>query len=326
MAISWRRAAAVLLCAMCAAAAAPGLAGLTMVPAGLDMPPAAGRMVTPSIEPASVVTTAEPPTILQLRLPDLSLPSEEAVQDFAVRTGLRLESAATQTHTVAAGDTLWDIAKAAGVRVEALAAANDLSKTGVLRVGRVLAIPPAGTYQPAPAAAVTTRASSPRSRLALRAEREARISASTVPAADSAAVDAAAGGGTGAPVAMLWPSRGIVTSRFGWRIHPIFGGPEFHTGMDIATRYGSPVVAARAGVVRFVGWKTGYGRMIVVEHDGALETAYSHLSEALVGPGEHVTQGQTIGRIGNTGWSTGPHLLFEVRRNGVPVDPAPYLN
>jgi len=118
---------------------------------------------------------------------------------------------------------------------------------------------------------------------------------------------------------------GIVTSRFGWRIHPIFGGREFHTGMDIATRWGSPVIAARGGVVRFVGWKSGYGRIVIVDHGDGMETAYSHLSAAVVNPGQRVEQGQAIGRIGSTGWSTGPHLLFEVRRNGVAVDPARYL-
>jgi murein DD-endopeptidase MepM/ murein hydrolase activator NlpD len=129
-----------------------------------------------------------------------------------------------------------------------------------------------------------------------------------------------------APLVLAWPSRGIVTSRFGWRTHPIFGGREFHTGLDIAAHSGTPVVAARAGVVRFVGWKTGYGRIVIVEHDDGLETAYSHLSSACVGPGDGVVQGQAIGRVGSTGWSTGPHLLFEVRRDGIPVDPSPYLN
>ena len=117
-----------------------------------------------------------------------------------------------------------------------------------------------------------------------------------------------------------------MTSRFGWRVHPIFGGREFHTGMDIATRYGSPVVAALGGVVRFVGWKSGYGRLVVIEHDGGIETSYSHLSAAVVSPGQGVAPGQVIGRIGSSGWSTGPHLFFELRRNGVPVDPARYLN
>jgi murein DD-endopeptidase MepM/ murein hydrolase activator NlpD len=126
-------------------------------------------------------------------------------------------------------------------------------------------------------------------------------------------------------LALVWPSRGVVTSRFGWRVHPIFRRPEFHTGLDIATRYGSPVVAARAGVVRFVGWKTGYGRIVILYNGGGIETLYSHLSAAMVGPGQRVAQGQIIGRVGSTGWSTGPHLFFEVRRNGVPLDPSRYL-
>lgn len=127
------------------------------------------------------------------------------------------------------------------------------------------------------------------------------------------------------PVVLLRPSGGAVTSRFGWRTHPLFGSPEFHTGIDIATRYGSPVVAARAGVVVFVGWKSGYGRIVVLDHGGGLETMYSHLSASLVAPGREVEEGDEIGRIGSTGWSTGPHLFFEVRRNGVPLDPARYL-
>jgi murein DD-endopeptidase MepM/ murein hydrolase activator NlpD len=124
---------------------------------------------------------------------------------------------------------------------------------------------------------------------------------------------------------MLWPTSGKITSRFGWRIHPIFGTREFHPGVDIATRWGAPVLAARAGIVRFVGWMTGYGRLIIVDHGHGLETFYSHLSAALVADGQHVASGEIIGRIGSTGWSTGPHLLFEVRKNGVPQDPARYL-
>lgn len=125
---------------------------------------------------------------------------------------------------------------------------------------------------------------------------------------------------------LLWPTRGIITSPFGWRIHPIFGTREFHTGIDIAGPMGTPVAAAYPGTVQFVGWKGGYGRLVIVYHGGGLETAYSHLSAASVQPGARVEQGQQIGRIGSTGWSTGPHLLFEVFENGVPRDPAGYLN
>jgi murein DD-endopeptidase MepM/ murein hydrolase activator NlpD len=125
---------------------------------------------------------------------------------------------------------------------------------------------------------------------------------------------------------LVWPARGIVTSPFGWRIHPIFGTREFHTGIDIGGPSGAPVAAAYPGTVQFVGWKGGYGRLVIVYHGGGLETAYSHLSAASVQPGAHVEQGQEIGRIGSTGWSTGPHLLFEVFENGIPRDPAGYLN
>lgn len=125
---------------------------------------------------------------------------------------------------------------------------------------------------------------------------------------------------------LQWPSRGTITSPFGWRTHPIFGTREFHTGIDIAGQSGTPVSAAIPGTVRFVGWKAGYGQQVILYHGGGLETAYSHLSAASVQLGAHVAQGQEIGRVGNTGWSTGPHLLFEVFENGMPHDPTGYLN
>ncbi len=129
-----------------------------------------------------------------------------------------------------------------------------------------------------------------------------------------------------APGRLHWPALGWVTSRFGWRIHPIFRTREFHTGLDIATRWGSPVLAARRGIVRFAGWAPGYGEMVVLQHPHGMETRYAHLSRLLVRAGERVSEGQPIGQIGSTGWSTGPHLFFEVRRNGIAVDPAPYLD
>ena len=305
MAISWRRAAAIIVCTVCAAAAAPGLAGLTTVPMGLDIPSAIGHVVSPVVEPASVSTPAEPLSVVRLRLPDLPTHAEYASVE-PVASSLHAPS-----YTVGAGDTLWGIANHTGVRVDALAAANHLSNANMLRVGRVLTIPSAGAITPSGilSAGAVSRPRPVRARAAASSSRARGLSLQAP-----------------APVAMLWPSRGTVTSRFGWRVHPIFGGREFHTGVDIAARTGTPVVAARTGVVRFVGWKTGYGRIIIVEHDGGIETSYSHLSAAVVNPGDRVTQGQAIGRVGSTGWSTGPHLLFEVRRNGVPVDPAPYLN
>lgn len=214
-------------------------------------------------------------------------------------------AAASRLYTVVEGDTLWDIARDSDVSVAALMAANDLSEDAILHPGRVLRVPPPGT--PAPAR-----------RMAVRMTALMRQATGDMPAP--------AGTQIGAEwPQMLWPSSGAVSSRFGWRIHPIFGTREFHTGVDIAARWGSPVMAARSGIVRFAGWMLGYGRLIVVDHGSGLQTTYAHLSSALVGPGQHVDQGQVIGRIGSTGWSTGPHLFFEIRRNGAPEDPTRYL-
>lgn len=251
-------------------------AGPAVCLAALARPAAAADMTTA----AAAVRAAPAPAVVRLRIGDLPLPP-----------------AALRTHTVRSGDTLWDIATAAGVPVSALAAANRIEEDALLRPGQVLRIPGPGEAGKSAARAAASRA---------------QVSRAGPPLAQR--------------LRLLWPSSGTVTSRFGWRTHPIFGGREFHTGMDIATRWGSPVLAARGGVVRFVGWKSGYGQMIVMDHGQGIETAYSHLSAAVVTSGQRVAPGQQIGRIGSTGWSTGPHLLFEVRRNGVPVDPSGYLN
>jgi murein DD-endopeptidase MepM/ murein hydrolase activator NlpD len=119
------------------------------------------------------------------------------------------------------------------------------------------------------------------------------------------------------------PVRGSFTSRFGFRTHPLFGRRHFHSGVDIAAPRGTPVRAAMDGTVLYAGWYGGYGKLVVLDHGGGLSTLYGHLSAILVNPGARVTRSQVIGRVGSTGYSTGPHLHYEVRRNGRPVDPLP---
>lgn len=121
--------------------------------------------------------------------------------------------------------------------------------------------------------------------------------------------------------ALLRPVPGPITSGYGWRIHPIFGTREFHTGIDIGAPYGTPVEAAHDGTVIFNGWMRGYGMLVILDHGGGLTTTYSHLSASLVHVSDRIVRGGVIGRIGSTGWSTGPHLFFEVREDGAPVDP-----
>ena len=123
----------------------------------------------------------------------------------------------------------------------------------------------------------------------------------------------------------LFPANGPISSPFGWRVHPIFHTRRLHTGIDIGASYGSPVRAGASGTVAVAGVISGYGNAIVIDHGGGIATLYGHLSRFGVRVGQSVTGGATIGAVGNTGNSTGPHLHFEVRVQGVPVDPMPYL-
>ncbi len=122
-----------------------------------------------------------------------------------------------------------------------------------------------------------------------------------------------------------WPTAGGVASGFGQRLHPILGYYRMHSGLDIGGAMGQPIWAAHDGIVSSAGWNGGYGNTIILGHGGSTTSLYAHMSGFSVGAGEYVTAGQLIGYVGSTGLSTGPHLHFEVRINGVPVDPAPYL-
>jgi murein DD-endopeptidase MepM/ murein hydrolase activator NlpD len=124
---------------------------------------------------------------------------------------------------------------------------------------------------------------------------------------------------------MLWPVKGRLSSGFGWRVHPVLKTKKYHNGQDIAVPSGTPVYAADSGKVVVSGWTGGYGNYIAIDHGHGISTGYGHNSRLLVSVGEKVVKGQKISLSGNTGLSTGPHLHFEVRLKGVPVNPLPYL-
>ncbi|MCW5936632.1 MAG: peptidoglycan DD-metalloendopeptidase family protein [Fimbriimonadaceae bacterium] len=117
------------------------------------------------------------------------------------------------------------------------------------------------------------------------------------------------------------PVSGRHTSGFGYRIHPITHTRRLHTGVDIAAPTGTPIYAAGSGVVISAGWRNGYGNAVVIDHGGGRSTLYGHCSRLFVQEGQKVSAGHHIAAVGSTGFSTGPHLHFEVRINGVPVDP-----
>lgn len=127
------------------------------------------------------------------------------------------------------------------------------------------------------------------------------------------------------PGRMVWPSDGLITAGFGWRIHPILNRRLFHNGLDLGAPTGTPIRAAADGqVILAQGWG-GYGNAIVLQHGGDVTTIYAHLSRFGTSVGRNVAEGELIGYIGCTGLCTGPHLHFEVRESGGPVDPLKYL-
>lgn len=124
-----------------------------------------------------------------------------------------------------------------------------------------------------------------------------------------------------------WPTPGHsrITSAYGWRMHPVLGVRKMHTGVDIGAPSGAEIVAAQTGTVIFAGWMNGYGNTIILDHGAGMSTLYAHQSKLLVSVGDEVNKGDTIGKVGSTGRSTGPHLHFEVRQNGDTVNPTSYI-
>jgi murein DD-endopeptidase MepM/ murein hydrolase activator NlpD len=118
------------------------------------------------------------------------------------------------------------------------------------------------------------------------------------------------------------PVAGSVSSDFGMRRHPILGFTRMHKGIDFRASYGTPILAATDGRVSYAGWAGGYGQQVRIAHAGGLLTSYSHMSRIVAEPGSMVRQGELIGYVGSSGLSTGPHLHYELHRNGVPIDPS----
>lgn len=127
----------------------------------------------------------------------------------------------------------------------------------------------------------------------------------------------------------MWPvsgtGTGSVTSKYGYRTHPIFGDQRFHSGVDISANSGTTIMAADAGTVLTAVYSSSYGNYVVISHGNGSTTLYAHMSSMAVSAGQSVSKGQTIGYVGSTGWSTGPHCHFEIRVNGSLVDPLSYF-
>jgi murein DD-endopeptidase MepM/ murein hydrolase activator NlpD len=124
---------------------------------------------------------------------------------------------------------------------------------------------------------------------------------------------------------LSYPIDAPVTSDFGWRVHPILGTQRFHGGIDFGADYGTVIRATAAGTVIYADWYGGFGYTVILDHGNGITTLYAHCDGFYVEEGQSMQKGEPIAAVGSTGFSTGPHLHFEVRDNGEPIDPAPYL-
>ncbi|MDI9568467.1 MAG: M23 family metallopeptidase [bacterium] len=231
------------------------------------------------------------------------------------------------TYTVQRGDTLWAIGQRYGVSPQTLAAVNGIANANRIYPGQLLRIP-RGTGGGGGGIHTVVRGDtlwdlSRRYGVSLEALQQANpgvdprrlVPGSTliIPGAERQLANRAAS------ATFIWPVRGRISSSFG----PRQGG--FHYGLDIACPQGSSIKAARSGRVVACGWQGGYGRVVVIDHGNGIETLYAHASELLVRAGQWVNQGEVIARVGSTGRSTGPHLHFEIRIDGIRVNPSRHL-
>lgn len=219
-----------------------------------------------------------------------------------------LSQRGTHTHVVRRGETLSQIAHRYGLSVKSLQAANQLQDANHLLAGRRLHLPKDVRTVPMEPDR-SARGNDRRLFLGVQRHLERHTHPPTKGRRD-----------------FIWPVEGALTSPFGERDHVMGGGgTRFHAGIDLTVPVGTPVWAAQEGIVVFAGYNGAYGKVVKLDHLNGYSTLYAHNSRTVVHVGQMVQAGQVICLSGNTGRSTGPHLHFEVHKDGWPVDPLPYL-
>jgi murein DD-endopeptidase MepM/ murein hydrolase activator NlpD len=202
-------------------------------------------------------------------------------------------------HEIRSGETIWDISVLNNVEVDRIAEVNNLDAPDKLQLGQKLIIPDVDKLRFA-VASTSTPVVSARSTISRGGSGSSGVSG-------------------GSSISFSMPARGRITSPFGMR----WG--RMHNGIDIAAPTGTPIYASAAGQVTFSGWNGGYGNLVIINHGNGMETYYAHNSKNLVSKGQNVSKGAHIANMGSTGNSTGPHVHFEIRRNGTPLNPMNFL-
>ncbi len=282
-----------------------------------------GSAPTVSGSQAASTATAQPSTS-QPTLVTYTIQSGDTIWDLAAKYGttvgsiigsnglsasgrigpgqtIKIPTAPGLAVTVQSGQTLWGLAQKYGIKADDIAKANGRDLETPLTVGGLLFLP--GAKAVATPITVASRGTS---------RGGTTVSSSSSSGSSSNSLPSASG--------FIWPVHGPITSPFG----PRNGG--FHSGLDIGVPTGTAVHAAKAGTVIEAGWVSGYGYTVMIDHGNGVTTLYGHNSKLLVKEGQEVAQGDIIAYSGSTGHSTGPHVHFEIRINGQPVNPRPRLS
>jgi len=219
----------------------------------------------------------------------LTVNNMEQANDLTVGQKIRIPNQRGIMHTVKEGESLEDIALAYNASIRKIIRVNRILDPSEIKKGTNLFVPGA--------------------KITIDFGKELLKSAGVIAVQE-----------------FIWPcGKGRSHSSFGYRIDPFHGRRAFHYGLDLTPGNGSPVYAAKDGVVTYAGWMGGYGKLIVIQHSDNFSTRYGHLSNILVEKGQRVKQSHKIGLVGSTGRSTGPHLHFEIRENGKALNPAKIL-
>jgi len=218
-------------------------------------------------------------------------------------------------------DTLFTIAKRHGVTVESIKKYNNLDGSRLAR-NQELLLPGVKATRTLKTEPVMLAKATPAKNKPVIKMTTAFVDEVTISEEDAAKIEEDADSRIAATTSgFQYPANGKLTSRFGYRKHPMGGGVRMHRGVDIAAATGTPVHATKSGKVLFAGRYGLMGNTIIIQHENGYSSYYGHLSRIDVSKGDTVSAGQLIAGIGSTGLSTGPHLHFEVRRNNVPLDP-----
>jgi murein DD-endopeptidase MepM/ murein hydrolase activator NlpD len=249
----------------------------------------------------------------------------------AIMGGYTVPTLRIKTYVVKKGESLFSIAKRFNISIDAILSVNNMRDASILRIGTVLKIPNMnGIYYSVrkgdSLSSITTRYRVDMNKLVDVNELESSViyvgQKLFIPGAALSEWERAEALGT----LFKYPVRGRLTSRMGFRIDPFTKRRAYHAGIDIANRIGTPVHASQSGKVIFSGYKSHYGKTVILSHQQGYSTVYGHLDKILVKKGQVVRQGDKIGTVGNTGRSTGPHLHFEIHRYRRIIDPLKLLH